>query len=63
MDRSRRAVLAILLATPWIVTIGCAEDNEKNFAKTPGSAPPDAPQTAEEYEERYNSKKKKRSDI
>ncbi len=63
MDRSRRAALSILLALPWIVTAGCAEDNEKGFTKTPGSAPPDAPQTAEEYEERFNSKKKKRSDI
>lgn len=29
---------------------GCAEDNESEFKKHPGVTPPDAPQTAEEYE-------------
>jgi hypothetical protein len=48
--RSRRAALAILAGSALFGLAGCQNENEKDFAKTPGSAPPDAPQTAEEYE-------------
>jgi hypothetical protein len=35
---------------------GCAENNESEFAKNPGITPPDAPQTAEEYELKHKPK-------
>jgi hypothetical protein len=45
MPRSlKRSVLALGLLGMW----GCAEDNEKNFASTPGAAPPGAPANSEE---------------
>lgn len=38
--------------------VGCAEDNESEFAKNPGITPPDAPKTAEEYELKNKPKSK-----
>lgn len=51
MRRSSRLVLAAALIGLAGVQ-GCGVDESK-FSETPGSVPPDAPKTPEEYDQRY----------
>jgi hypothetical protein len=43
-----RLMKRVALALALLAMGGCAEDNEKNFASTPGAAPPGAPANSEE---------------
>jgi len=48
-----RISMAFLLGLVCFAAVGCGNPNEANFTDTPGSAPPDAPQTPEEYLQKY----------